>query len=100
MSQKFIPANYTSKLNEVSANIDALESAEKSDKIIRINHASNLDISRADAAAIYAKLREQGILNSEDTLEQWLSSVTSKITDGGSLTINELLTGLKQFSQL
>ena len=58
------------------------------------------ELSRDEIAAITLQLQKQGILASNDTLEEWLAVIASQVNDGGNLTISEFLTGLKQFSQL
>ena len=54
-------------------------------------------INRAEFRAIACKLREAGILDADETLEQWLSAMMPQITDGGNITVPELSAGLKQF---
>ena len=117
---QIIAANDTSKLNiasdcscevSIATNIRASNQEDKkstkANDIGRQDRATtksdrsfNIDISEADANAIFIKLKEQGILDPEDTLEQWLSEVSSQITDGANLTEHELLAGLVHFLQL
>ena len=117
---QIIAANCTSKSNiasdrscEVSTATITRTNIEKDKKSTKENdigrrdrpktksdRSFNIDISEADANAIFIKLKEQGILDPEDTLEQWLSEVSSQITDGANLTEHELLAGLVHFLQL
>lgn len=65
------------------------------------NNSFNFDsIDRSKLQAITLRLRKQGILDADETLEQWLSEMMPQITEGKNLTVPELLAGLKQFLEL
>ena len=57
-------------------------------------------INRAELRVSDRKLREAGILDADQTLKDWLSAMMPQITNGGNITISELLAGLKQFLEL
>ena len=50
-------------------------------------------ISKAYTSAVILKLQEQGKLNLDDTLDEWLPEIADKLTNGNSLTIRQLLDG-------
>jgi D-alanyl-D-alanine carboxypeptidase len=50
-------------------------------------------ITKLFTAVTVVKLAEQGKLSLDDTLEKWLPEIASKITDGKTITIRQLLNG-------
>ena len=76
------------------------ETNNKCDRHTAETNLFNLDIDSSQLQAITFKLREAGILNADETLEQWLSEMMPQITDGGNLTLSELLAGLRIFYNL
>ena len=68
--------------------------------IVETNLFNLNSIDRCQLRAITNKLSQEGILDAGETLEQWLSQMMPQITDGGNITVPELLAGLKQFLDL
>lgn len=50
-------------------------------------------VTKIFTAATVVKLAEEGKLSLDDTLEKWLPEIASKITDGKTITIRQLLNG-------
>ena len=81
-----------------NANTFAIAAKNNEDDKPSQNNLFDLNnINRAELRASDRKLREARILDADETLEQWLSAMMPQITNGGNITISELLAGLKQF---
>ena len=67
-------------------------------ELTETNDLFNLDsIDKSQFQAITFKLREQKILDTDETLEHWLLEMMPLITEGENLTLPKLLAGLRQF---
>ena len=70
-------------------------------ELTETNDLFNLDSSdKYKLQIITLKLQKIGILDADETLEQWLLEMMPQITNGENLTLAELLAGLKQFLEL
>ena len=78
-----------------SANNSNTENRSIPDELFNLNN-----IDRAELQSITCKLKEAGILDTDETLEKWLSEMMPQITDGGNVTVPEIVTGLKQFLEI
>ena len=86
----------SSKCNASTSKITVTKNKE--DEPTQETNLFNLNnINRVELQSITYKLREIGILDADETLEQWLSIMMPQITDGDNLTVPELLAGLRQF---
>ena len=88
--------------SKCNANTFAIAATNKEDD--KPSQKTNLfdlnNINRAKLRAIACKLKEAGILDADETLEQWLSAIMPQVTSGEDITVAELLAGLKQFLEL
>ena len=64
---------------------------------VMMTAVQNLSKCNANTFAIDRKLREARILDADETLKDWLWEMMPQVTDGGNITVPELLAGLKQF---
>ena len=78
-----------------------VESSNCQTELTETNDLFNLDSSdKYKLQIITFKLQKIGILDADETLEQWLLEMMPQITNGENLTLAELLAGLKQFLEL